>query len=133
MNYRIINGADEINILEVAALLKTTYWANTRSLETIEKSMRNSSCYGVYLDEEKKLIGFARVISDDATTYYLCDVVIDPAYRGRGLGKALVSHIVSLPEYVGLRGLLLTKDAHGLYEKFGFEAVNGRAMIKATP
>ena len=133
MNYRIIDGADGMDSAEDAALLKTTYWANTRSLETIEKSMRNSSCYGVYLDEEKKLIGFARVISDDATTYYLCDVVIDPAYRGRGLGKALVSHIVSLPEYVGLRGLLLTKDAHGLYEKFGFEAVNGRAMIKATP
>ena len=132
MNYRIINGADEMNILEVAALLKTTYWANTRSLETIEKSMRNSSCYGVYLDEEKKLIGFARVISDDATTYYLCDVIIDPAYRGRGFGKTLVSYIVSLPEYAGLRGLLLTKDAHGLYEQFGFEAVNGRAMIKAT-
>ena len=133
MNYRIINGADEMNILEVAALLKTTYWANKRSLETIEKSMRNSSCYGVYLDEEKKLVGFARVISDDATTYYLCDVVIDPAYRGRGFGKALVSHIVSMPEYAGLRGLLLTKDSHGLYEQFGFEAVNGRAMIKATP
>ena len=132
MNYRIINGADEINILEVAALLKTTYWANTRSLETIEKSMRNSSCYGVYLDEEKKLVGFARVISDDATTYYLCDVVIDAAYRGKGLGKALISHIVSKPEYAGLRGLLLTKDAHGLYEQFGFEAVNGRAMIKST-
>ncbi len=132
MNYRIIDGADGMDSAEVAALLKTTYWANTRSLETIEKSMRNSSCYGVYLDEEKKLIGFARVISDDATTYYLCDVVIDPAYRGRGLGKALVSHIVSLPEYVGLRGLLLTKDAHGLYEKFGFEAVSGRAMIKPT-
>ena len=133
MNYRIINGADEMNILEVAALLKTTYWANTRSLETIEKSMRNSSCYGVYLDEGKKLVGFARVISDDATTYYLCDVIIDPAYRGRGFGKALVSHIVSLPEYAGLRGLLLTKDVHGLYEQFGFETVNGRAMVKATP
>ena len=133
MNYRIIDGADGMDSAEVAALLKTTYWANKRSLETIEKSMRNSSCYGVYLDEEKKLVGFTRVISDDATTYYLCDVVIDPAYRGRGLGKALVSHIVSLPEYAGLRGLLLTKDAHGLYEQFGFETVNGRAMIKATP
>ena len=133
MNYRIIDGADGMDSAEVAALLKTTYWANKRSLETIEKSMRNSSCYGVYLDEGKKLVGFARVISDDATTYYLCDVVIDPAYRGRGFGKALVSHIVSLPEYAGLRGLLLTKDAHGLYEQFGFETVNGRAMIKATP
>ena len=133
MNYRIIDGADGMDSAEVAALLKTTYWANKRSLETIEKSMRNSSCYGVYLDEGKKLVGFARVISDDATTYYLCDVVIDPAYRGRGFGKALVSHIVSLPEYAGLRGLLLTKDAHGLYEQFGFETVNGRAMVKATP
>ena len=133
MNYRIIDGADGMDSAEVAALLKTTYWANKRSLETIEKSMRNSSCYGVYLDEGKKLVGFARVISDDATTYYLCDVIIDPAYRGRGFGKALVSHIVSLPEYAGLRGLLLTKDAHGLYEQFGFETVNGRAMVKATP
>ena len=133
MNYRIIDGADGMDSAEVAALLKTTYWANKRSLETIEKSMRNSSCYGVYLDEGKKLVGFARVISDDATTYYLCDVIIDPAYRGRGFGKALVSHIVSLPEYAGLRGLLLTKDAHGLYEQFGFETVNGQAMVKATP
>ena len=48
MNYRIIDGADGMDSAEVAALLKTTYWANTRSLETIEKSMRNSSCYGVY-------------------------------------------------------------------------------------
>ena len=131
MNYRIIDGADKMNTAEVAALLKTTYWANKRSIETIEASMRNSACYGVYLDDEKKLVGFARVISDYATSYYLCDVVIDPAYRGKGLGKALVSYIVSLPEYANLRGLLLTKDAHGLYEKYGFEKVNGRAMVKA--
>ncbi len=131
MNYRMIDGADGMNSGEVAALLKTTYWANRRSIEQIEKSMRNSSCYGIYLDDEKKLVGFARVISDYATTYYLCDVVIDGAYRGRGLGKALLSYIVSLPEYAGLRGLLLTKDAHKLYEKFGFETVNGRAMIKS--
>ena len=131
MNYRIIDGADKMNTAEVAALLKTTYWANKRSLETIGASMRNSSCYGIYLDDEKKLVGFARVISDYATTYYLCDVVIDPAYRHQGLGKALISHIVSLPEYANLRGLLLTKDAHGLYEKYGFEKVNGRAMVKA--
>ena len=131
MNYRILDGADEINVGEAAALLKTTYWANQRSMEKIEKSLRNSSCYGIYLDDEKKLVGFARVISDYATTYYLCDVVIDGAYRGRGLGKALLSYIVSLPEYAGLRGLLLTKDAHKLYEKFGFETVNGRAMIKS--
>lgn len=131
MNFRIIEGADQIDTDEVVSLLKTTYWANKRSKEQIGKSMEHSSCYGVYLDDEQKLVGFARVISDFATTYYLADVVIDQAYRHQGLGKALVSYIVSLPEYTGLRGLLLTKDAHGLYEKYGFETVDGRAMVKS--
>ncbi len=131
MNYTIVEGADRMNAEEIAALLHATYWANRRSKEQIETSIRNSSCYGIYPEGENRLAGFARVITDHATTYYLCDVVVSPAYRNRGLGKALVSYIVSLPEYAGLRGLLLTRDAHALYEKFGFETVNGRAMVKA--
>ena len=128
MNDRIIEGAEQIPLSEAVRLLKTTYWANRRTEDTIEKSMRNSACYGIWSDEEQKLIGFARVISDYATTWYLCDVIIDEAYRHQGLGKQLVSHIAS--EFTGLRGLLLTRDAHGLYEKYGFETVNGRAMSK---
>ena len=130
MEYKIIEGFENISSKAVRRLLKMTYWAEKRSLELIEKSMRNSSCYGIVSKEEDKLIGFARVISDYATTYYLCDVIIDPEYRQQGLGKALVSHIVSLPEYASLRGFLITQTAHGLYEKFGFETVNGRVMIK---
>ena len=129
MKYRIIEGAEQIPLSEAVRLLKTTYWANRRTEDTIEKSMRNSACYGIWSDEEQKLLGFARVISDYATTWYLCDVIIDEAYRHQGLGKQLVSHIAS--EFTGLRGLLLTRDAHGLYEKYGFEKVNGRAMVKA--
>ena len=131
MNFRIIEGADQIDTDEVVSLLKTTYWANRRSKEQIMKSMANASCYGIYLDDEQKLVGFARVISDFATTYYLADVVIDQAYRHRGFGKALVSYIISRPEYAELRGLLLTKDAHGLYEKYGFETIDGRAMLRS--
>ena len=131
INFRIVEGVNQINPDEVVRLLKTTYWADKRSKEKIGKSMRNSSCYGIYLYDEHKLVGFARVISDFATTYYLADVIIDQNYRHRGLGKALVSYIVSLPEYAGLRGILLTKDAHGLYEKYGFETVDGRAMVKS--
>lgn len=127
MDYRIVEGTEQIGVDEAERLLKMTYWANHRSTETIEKSMRNSSCYGIR-SADGKLIGFARVVSDYATTWYLCDVIIDEAYRHQGLGKALVSHIASLPEYAGLRGILLTRDAHGLYEKYGFETVNGRAM-----
>lgn len=130
-NFSIIVGADQINTEEVVRLLKTTYWANERPREQIEKSMQNSSCYGIYLDYEQKLVGFARVISDFATTYYLADVIIDQAYRHQGFGKALVSYIVSQPEYASLRGILLTKDAHGLYEEYGFESADGRAMVKS--
>ena len=101
MNYRIIEGMDQIDISEVERLLKMTYWANHRSTDTIEKSMRNSSCFGIWSDKEQKLIGFARVISDYATTWYLCDVIIDPAYQHQGLGKEMVSYVASSPEFAG--------------------------------
>ena len=131
MQYRIVSSTENINSEEVLRLLKMTYWANNRTIEQIEESLANSFCYGMFLAEEERLVGFARVISDLATTYYLCDVVIDLKYQHQGLGKALISHIVSLPQYRKLRGILLTKDAHGLYEKFGFETVKDRAMVKA--
>ena len=130
MEYRIIEGAEQMKVCEVERLLKMTYWADKRPTETIEKSMRNSACFGIRSGEDRKLTGFARVISDYATTYYLCDVVIDPEYRHRGLGTALVSHIESLQVYRGLRGILITRDAHELYRKFGYEVLNGRAMVK---
>ena len=119
-----------MNLSEVMALLGKTYWANTRSEAQVKASMEHSCCYGVYLADEKKLVGFARVITDFATTYYLCDVIIDPAYQHGGLGKALVSHIENLPEFCGLRGMLITRDAHTLYEKFGYEVLNDRFMVK---
>lgn len=130
MKYRIVDDLSQMKTEEIVALLKTTYWANRRSAEQIERSLRASSCYGVFPADSDTLVGFARVISDYATTYYLCDVVIDPKYRHRGLGTALVSHIESLPVYAGLRGILLTKDAHGLYEKFGYKSLDGRLMVK---
>ena len=131
MKYRIIEGSEEMNIDEVVRLLRMTYWADKRSVEQIRQSMRNSSCYGIYPDEERRLVGFARVISDYATTYYLCDVIIDTAYRHMGLGTALVSYIESLPVYAGLRGILITRDAHDLYRKFGYEVLNDRVMVKS--
>ncbi|MBR5961384.1 MAG: GNAT family N-acetyltransferase [Clostridia bacterium] len=128
MNYRIVDNADEMKLEDIVRLLRMTYWADKRPEETIEKSVRNSDCYGIYTDTTDKLVGFARVISDHATAYYLCDVIIDPEYRGNGLGKALVSHIVSRPEYANQHGFLFTRDAHGLYEQYGFQVAVGRSM-----
>ena len=130
MSYSIIDGADKMDISQVMDLLKQTYWADQRPREQVRRSMEHSHCYGIYLEEERRLVGFARVISDCATTYYLCDVIVDAAYQHKGLGSALVSYIENLPEYQGLRGVLITRDAHALYEKFGYQTLNGRAMVK---
>lgn len=131
MKYRIVEGKENIKVEDVVRLLKMTYWADSRPVEKIDKSMENSKCVGLYVDGVERLVGFARVISDYATTYYLCDVIIDKDYQHKGLGKALVSYVVSMPDYKGLRGLLVTKDAHKLYEKYGYEIINDRAMMRS--
>ncbi len=128
MHYRILEGAESMRLDDVVRLLRTTYWAGQRPVEKIEAALRHSVCYGIWMEDEQKLAGFARVITDYATTYYLCDVIVDEAYRGKGLGKALLAHITA--KYAGFRGLLLTRDAHGLYRQFGFETADGRAMVK---
>lgn len=129
MEYRIVEGSENMKTEDIARLLKMTYWADKRSSGTIETSLRNSFCYGIYVEGNDRLAGFARVITDCATAWYLCDVIIDPDYRRRGLGKALMSHIV--PKYAGIRGFLFTRDAHGLYSQYGFEVVNDRTMVRS--
>jgi len=85
----------------------------------VERSLRNSLCFGLY--EGKSQIGFARVISDFATYAYLADVYVLEKYRGQGLAKWLMECIQQHPELEGLRRWsLVTRDAHGLYEQFGF-------------
>ena len=130
MNYRIVDDLDKMKLEDIVRLLRMTYWADKRPVEIIEKSVRNSSCYGLYLEDADKLVGFARVISDHATAYYLCDVIIDKEYQRKGLGTALISYINSLPDFSGLRGFLITRNAHALYRKFGYEVVNERVMLK---
>lgn len=130
MNYRIVDGLDKMKFEDIVRLLRMTYWADKRPIEKIEKSLRNSSCYGIYVEEAGKLVGFARVISDYATAYYLCDVITDKEYQHKGLGTALITYINSLPEFSGLRGVLITRDVQALYRKFGFEVMNDRAMVK---
>ena len=109
-------------------LLHTTYWAENRDSEVIRKSIDNSIVFGVYKDDS--LIGMARVISDFATTFYIADVIIDEKYRGNGLGKKLISTIMSDERFSSLFGILVTRDAHGLYEHFGFKRDTERAMTR---
>ena len=103
----------------IHSFLNRTYWAEGISKETIRRSIEGSLCFGVY--ENDKQVGFARMITDRATFAYLADVFIIEEYRGRGLSKWLMEVIMSHPDLQRLRRMILaTKDAHGLYEKFGF-------------
>jgi GNAT superfamily N-acetyltransferase len=100
--------------------LNSTYWAATRPREVIEESIRNSLCFGVYEKESKQQVGFARVVTDKITFSWVCDVFITDSYRKRGLGKWLMACVVEHPDVKRTLSVLGTKDAHGLYEKYGF-------------
>lgn len=112
----------------VCKLLHTTYWAKDRTIDVIEKAISNSLCFGIYLNDRQ--IGFARCVTDYATVYWIADVIIDSDYRKLGLGKALIETIVNHEQLKNCFGILGTKDAHGLYEKYGFHLVTDRFMRK---
>ena len=102
-------------------LSEESYWAQGIPRETVEKSIQNSLCFGVF--EGSAQVGFARVVTDQATYLYICDVFVLPTHRGRGLSKKLVEEINAHPDLQGLRRWgLVTQDAHGLYSRFGFQA-----------
>ena len=103
-------------------LSRDSYWAAGIPRDTVARSIENSLCFGVY--DSARQIGFARVITDFATYGYIADVFILEPYRERGLGKELMSSIMSHPKLQGLRRWSLgTRDAQGLYAQFGFEPV----------
>lgn len=100
-------------------LSESSYWAQNIPLVTVQRSIDYSLCFGVY--DQDAQIGFARVITDQATFAYLADVFVLPDYRGQGVSKQLVETISQWPDLQGLRRwVLATLDAHALYEKFGF-------------
>lgn len=127
--YCISKDKSKLQIESIKDLMKQTYWATDRSEETIVKAIQNSVCYGVFNNCNNQ-IGFARVITDYATAYYLCDVIIQKEHRGKGLGKSMIEFITNDSDLKNLRGLLLTKDAHGLYEQYGFERNAEKFMQK---
>lgn len=124
--YQITDDKEKINRQVVLDYLAQSYWANRRTPERILKSIDNSHCYGVYHNE--KQIGFARVVTDEATVYYLCDVFVIKEYQGQGIGKKLIEIITKSEEYEWMTGILGTLDAHGLYEQYGFERDSERFM-----
>ncbi|MFE0555001.1 GNAT family N-acetyltransferase [Paenibacillus sp. NPDC058910] len=112
----------------IVHFLRQSYWANERSDEKIKKSLEGSTCFGAYFGNQQ--IGFARVVTDGATVYWLCDVFVEEAYRGQGVGKKLLETITTHEDYRNLFGILSTRDAHGLYEQYGFVRDHGKTLTR---
>ncbi|KAA1013617.1 GNAT family N-acetyltransferase [Paraburkholderia panacisoli] len=105
-----------------AFLSQETGWAKGMPRDTFERAVAGSLCFGGYIDGTQ--IAFARLITDEATFAYLCDVFVLPAYRGKGYATTLMKQIFASPSLTGLRRIVLvTTDAHHVYEPHGFTQV----------
>jgi GNAT superfamily N-acetyltransferase len=120
--FQISTDPARIDLRAVHEFLTNSYWARGIPLETVQRSIENSLCFGIYHGDRQ--IGFARVITDRATFAYLADVFVLPDYRGRGLSKWLMECIIAHPDLQGLRRwMLATQDAHELYAQYGFSSL----------
>lgn len=96
-----------------------SYWGKGRAREVIQRSIDNSLPFGIYKGDEQ--VGFARIVTDYATFAWVADVFVLPEHRGQSLSKWLMEIIIAHPQLQGFfRWVLSTRDAHGLYERFGF-------------
>lgn len=133
-NYSIDTDPGRLQVDVIQDFLANhSYWAQGRSKEMVEKSIANSLCFGVY--DGSAQVGFARVVTDQATFGWLCDVFILESHRGRGLAKWLVDAICQHPTIRSLRRLLLaTRDAHEFYNAYaGFRRLEHPEKLMERP
>ena len=117
--YEISIDRSRLDVKAIHAFLTQSYWSPGIPLATVSRAVDNSVCIGAYLGAEQ--VGFARVVTDKATFAYLADVYVLEPHRGNGLSRLMMEAVTQHPELQGLRRwLLITRDAQGLYAKFGF-------------
>ena len=117
--FTVITDPSHLDVAAVHSYLTRSYWCEGIPRETVERAISNSLCFGLF--HNKAQIGFARVVTDRATYAYLCDVYVLEKSRDKELGVWLMECVMKHPDLQGLRRFsLTTRDAHGLYRKFGF-------------
>jgi GNAT superfamily N-acetyltransferase len=124
---------ERLDLEMMHAFLTQSYWARGRSLEELRVAVDHSLPFGLYLAGRQ--VGFARVVTDRLTFAYVADVFVDDAERGRGLGSFLMACVTGHEALARVRiWTLFTRDAHGLYRRFGFGPLEGerreRFMIR---
>jgi GNAT superfamily N-acetyltransferase len=116
--YTISTDRGRLDLDVIHGFLARSYWAEGRSRERVARSIEHSLPFGLH--HASGQVGFARVVTDHVVVAYLADVFVLEAHRGRGLGKWLVETALGVPELRAVRRWILgTRDAHGLYGRFG--------------
>jgi GNAT superfamily N-acetyltransferase len=131
--YRITEDKTMLSVDVIKNFLNNhSYWGKNRTREQIISAIENSMCFGMFVNNSQ--IGFARVVTDYTTMYYLADVFVVPEHQRKGYGRKLIEHIVEHPKLKKLLGILFTQSAHNLYEEYGFSSrdkrIAERVMIK---
>jgi GNAT superfamily N-acetyltransferase len=120
--YLVSTDPERLDVDAVHAYLTRSYWSEGIPKSIVERAIRGSLCFGLYKGQAQ--VGFARVITDRATFAYLCDVYVLEAERGQGLAKWLMETLIEHPDLSQLRRFVLaTRDAHGLYARYGFTPI----------
>jgi GNAT superfamily N-acetyltransferase len=128
--YEIDDDRGRLDIDAIHAYITGSYWARGRSKAQMRAAIEGSArVIGLYRGTEQA--GFARVVSDGVTFAYLADVYVLEGHRGDGRGLALVREAVEREPWSAMRWHLATRDAHSLYERFGFGPPNDRLMVRS--
>ena len=130
--YELDDDAARIDVDAVHDFLSTSYWAEGRPRDVVERHIREAArVVGIYLDGAQ--VAYARAFSDGVALVYLADVYVLDEHRGRGLGAELVRAMVEYEPLAGVKWLLHTRDAHDLYRRFGFGEPSERVMERRPP
>ncbi len=125
MAIAIVRQLSEAQILDLCRLYRETWWASDRTLKDVRRMLAHSDIVlGLHDDQQDRLVGFARILTDSVYKAFLLDVMVAESYRGLGLGRYLIDTVLTLPELASVRDIQLycLPDMVAFYEKWDFSA-----------
>jgi GNAT superfamily N-acetyltransferase len=130
--YVISTDRERLDRETIWQFLRTSYWSPGIPPAKVERAIENSLAFGLFAPGGEQ-VGFARIVTDRASFAWLADVFVLQQHRGNGLGLWLVRTALTHPHVADLRVLLGTMDAHGLYERIGFQPVDPKRLMERRP
>jgi N-acetylglutamate synthase-like GNAT family acetyltransferase len=128
MDFYISTDKGKLNKQKIHEEVSSTYWGKGRTWEETQMTIEKSICFGMF-DKNDKQIAYARMMTDGLVFAYIMDVIVFDPYKGKGLGKKLVQHILDRPDVKKVNTVALkTMDAHSFYEALGFKNVGDSKM-----